>query len=536
MKAKLQIFIALLYLGLFSAFLSCGGDDPAVVLSGEKAILSFSAPGQIGTATINSSNLTVAAEVECGTDLTILEPTFDLSQGATSAPPSGTAEDYSNQVTITVTAEDGTTARWRVTISEACANATDILTFSLPEETGSADIDSDAHTIDIEVENATDLTMLTPTFTLSSGATSAPASGMEGDYSNPVTITVTAEDGITTQDWTVTVTEAASELSSETDILSFSFPEEITTVIDYVNHYVVSEVENGTDLTGLTPTFTLSEGATSQPVSGTEGDYTGAVTIEVTAEDGNTTQEWTVLVIYTDPEPSTATDILVFGIPEQTALATIDPVAHTVAIEVVNGTDLTGLTPVFVVSRGATSDPESGIEGDYSSPATIRVTAEDGTTFQDWTVTVTEASSGTSSETDILSFFYPEQANDPVIDGVNHIIWVEIPIAAWTSQATWTLSPGATSVPVSGTMQDYLYPVTIEVTAEDGVTKQDWTVNVVLLNELDFSVFCSYGVCENRPDLREECQNFLIFCLYVGGPADRDECLAAALLGCGIEE
>ena len=334
----------------------------------------------------------------------------------------------------------------------------------------------------------------------------------------------------------MTVTEAASDLSSETDILSFSFPEEITTVIDYVNYYVVREVENGTDLTSLLPTFTLSAGATSEPTSGTEGDYSSTVTLTVTAEDGSTTQDWRVLALYTDPEPSTATDILVFAIPEQTALATIDPVDHTVAIEVVNGTDLTSLTPAFVVSRGATSVPESGTEGDYSSPVTITVTAEDGSTVQDWTVTVTEASGGTSSETDILTFVFPGGYSTTTLDGVNHRVWVEISIADWTADATWTLSPGATSVPVSGSVNDWFEPITIEVTAEDGITKQDWIVEVVFLNDFDYGVFCSSGVCAGRPDLSEECENFLITCLYYAGPADKDECLAAALLSCSIQE
>ena len=86
---------------------------------------------------------------------------------------------------------------------------TDILTFTLSEETGEATINAEDHTVAIEVAEGTDVTKLTPTFTLSDGASSDPASGMEGDYSDVVTITVTAEDE-TTQEWTVTVTVEAS--------------------------------------------------------------------------------------------------------------------------------------------------------------------------------------------------------------------------------------------------------------------------------------------------------------------------------------
>jgi len=51
------------------------------------------------------------------------------------------------------------------------------------------------------------VTDLTPTITLSSGATVIPASGVSRDFTSPVPYTVTAEDGVTYQEWTVTVTQ-----------------------------------------------------------------------------------------------------------------------------------------------------------------------------------------------------------------------------------------------------------------------------------------------------------------------------------------
>ena len=214
MKIK-KFFTLLVLTGLV---FSCSSDDDPEpvqppVQSTEANILTFTLTDQTGPATINASAATVEIEVENGTDLSSLSPAFTVSAGASASPASGTSGDYSSQVTITVTAEDGTTTKaWSVDVSEATADVessdTDILTFSLPEETGGADIDDTAHTIAIEVANGTDLTMLTPTFTISDGATADPASGTLGDYSSEVTITVTAEDG-TTQDWTVNVTEAS---------------------------------------------------------------------------------------------------------------------------------------------------------------------------------------------------------------------------------------------------------------------------------------------------------------------------------------
>ena len=83
----------------------------------------------------------------------------------------------------------------------------DILTFSFPQETEAAKINNLSHTIEVEVTNGTDLTKLTPTFTVSAKATADPASGTESDYSSKFTIVVTAEDG-SNQDWEVDVTEA----------------------------------------------------------------------------------------------------------------------------------------------------------------------------------------------------------------------------------------------------------------------------------------------------------------------------------------
>lgn len=85
--------------------------------------------------------------------------------------------------------------------------ATDILSFTFANIVGVAVINATTHTVTAVLLNGEDVSAITPTFTLSAGATSDPASGVEDDYTNPVTITVTAEDTETTQEWTVTITE-----------------------------------------------------------------------------------------------------------------------------------------------------------------------------------------------------------------------------------------------------------------------------------------------------------------------------------------
>lgn len=173
---------------------------------------------------------------------------------------------------------------------------TDITAFTFTEQTGDATIDEENHTVSIEVAYGTDITSLSPSITLSSAASVSPNTGVAQNFTNPVTYTVTAEDGTTDQDWTVTVTVAAA--STETDITAFSLAEQVKdATIDTENHTVTIEVAKETNVTNLTPTITVSDDATVSPNTGVAQDFTNPVTYTVTAQDGTTDQDWTVTVI-----------------------------------------------------------------------------------------------------------------------------------------------------------------------------------------------------------------------------------------------
>jgi len=87
--------------------------------------------------------------------------------------------------------------------------------------------------------------------------------------------------------------------STATDILTFGFnalsPAVVGTV-DAVNHTVALTVPYGTNVTALVPTITLSAGATVDPLTGVAQNFTTPVIYTVTAQDGITTQAWTVTV------------------------------------------------------------------------------------------------------------------------------------------------------------------------------------------------------------------------------------------------
>lgn len=62
--------------------------------------------------------------------------------------------------------------------------------------------------ITAEVPHDTDVTKLKPTITISKDATVSPKSGVQKDFTDPVSYVVTAEDGTTTKTYTVTITVA----------------------------------------------------------------------------------------------------------------------------------------------------------------------------------------------------------------------------------------------------------------------------------------------------------------------------------------
>lgn len=398
---------------LEKAFTISVGDEPE---SSDANILTFALAEQAGVAVINNTDHTVAIDVVFGTDVTTLTPEITISAEATVNPASGAAQDFTNPVVYTVTAEEGNTQEWTVTVAIAPNSATDILTFVLVEQTGDAVIDAENHSVSVTVVTGTDATALTPTITVSEQATISPASGATQDFSAPVSYTVTAGNGAT-QEWTVTVTVEPAPLSSASDILTFSLPEEAgPAVIDASGHTVAIEVVAGTNITSLNPAITISAAASISPASGAPQDFTSAVVYTVTAEDGST-QGWTATVtVAPATEPlSSAKDIIGFLLHEQTGDALINTTDHTVTVEVEAGTDVSNLSPAITVSDKASVSPGSEVAQDFSSAVLYIVTAEDGST-QEWTATVT-VKEGT--KTGIAEAFanvtvYPNPATDQI--------------------------------------------------------------------------------------------------------------------------
>lgn len=357
-------------------------------------------------ASIDDENFAVSAEVVFGTDVSSLSPTIVVSPGATISPESSSVQDFTNPVVYTVTAADEeTTQQWTVTVTIAPNTATDFLSFELSQQNGNSQINSENHTIALEVPFGTEVTELIATFTVSEGATVniAGTNQISGttpnDFTNPVTYRVLAQDEITFQDWMVTVSIAPN---TATDFISFSIPEQQeTATIDLEQHTIQVLLPFGSDVSSLVATYTLSPGATAsvegtnQVSAATANNFENPVNYLVTAEDGITQQLWLV----TASAINTATDIISYSLTEQTSPAIIDDVDHTVEIEVVAGTNLSNLIATFSLSTGATATVSGLVQvsgstaNDFSNPLNYVVRAQDEVTVQTWSVTLSVANS-----------------------------------------------------------------------------------------------------------------------------------------------
>jgi autotransporter-associated beta strand protein len=169
-------------------------------LPSSKEITSFTFPG-IGNATILGNNISIT--VPFSTNVEALAPTY-VHTGASSSPASGSTQNFNTPRTYTITAGNASTSNYLVTVTKApVSSACDILSLTL----GSYSTSIVGTSITLYVPPGTDVTNLSPTFTLSPFATASPPSGSARDFTNPANYVVTAEDGAATKTYSVTVAE-----------------------------------------------------------------------------------------------------------------------------------------------------------------------------------------------------------------------------------------------------------------------------------------------------------------------------------------
>lgn len=190
---KLLILIPIIVL------ISCSKKDVVLKKSLAKDIISFSFDSlkPVIKASIDSNQNIIKVNFPVGLDIKKLSPTIVVSEKATVSPNSGVIQDFTEIVSYTVTAEDGSSKTYKVQANFNKSSAKDILNFSFKANSivTNASIDSVNKTIKVILPKNTDLTRLIPTIVISEKATIIPNSGEVIDFSKPVTYKITAEDG-----------------------------------------------------------------------------------------------------------------------------------------------------------------------------------------------------------------------------------------------------------------------------------------------------------------------------------------------------
>jgi hypothetical protein len=329
----------------------------------------------------------------------------------------GSSYDFSNTITsanpvvpvdYTVSAEDGSTRTYAVTVRRAVLNEDDveITGFYFAEPLAVGLVNQDTNSITVTVPSTTDVTSLRPTVYFK-GMSVKPGSGAVNNFSGPVTYTVTGNSG-KTRPYAVTVNTAPS---SAKDITRFTFPGILNTetvigaVPDADGTYPLSvRVPSGTALTNLAPDITHT-GVRITPAAGTPGNFSAPQTYTVTAEDGSV-KTYKVTVYPQDGDVKIITSLVFEEVPLSgggsiRVVASINQAAHTIMAEVPSTAGISSLAPTLTwIGRtiagpsggDKTANPFTDTARDFNAAQTYTV-KDQNNTGQAYAVTVIRKSS-----------------------------------------------------------------------------------------------------------------------------------------------
>ncbi len=261
-------------------------------ISRRKAITSFTISGQAGATIIDDAAHTISVNMPFNSSISNLCPEITIT-GISVNPTSGSSQDFTNPVTYTVTAADGSTQSYTASVRAAENNAKAITGFTIPGQTGPTIIDETAQTVALTMPSGTDLTALTPKVSII-GSSVEPQSDTAQDFTNPVTYTVSAADG-SSRTYTVTVS-SAPDPSAKSITYFYISGQKGSAIINEANQTIAVTMPYGTDVTMLWPSITIS-GVSVSPQSDIACNFTNPVSFTVTAADGSKkTYEVTVTV------------------------------------------------------------------------------------------------------------------------------------------------------------------------------------------------------------------------------------------------
>jgi len=377
--------------------------------SGDNEIINFTFPatkntglsGDItGTITDSTINLTAPYNVDLsGLIAEYTTNSTDVEVNGVAQESGITANDFAASVEYTVTADNGDSRKYTVTVIKAPSSENSITAFSINGSDGVIDQDSGAIAVSLSPHTA--VTSLKALFSTAGkyvkvGETLQESGVTANDFSSPVTYTVYAEDG-SSKTYTVTVTV---QLAATKEITYFGFkqaanPSLSTDVTGTISGNEINIVlPYGSGLTGLKATFETTGNSVTvnnieQVTDITANDFSSDIVYHVTAENGENSD----YTIKAEVAKNDAMEITQYKLDGENC--TIDESSHTISVTFPSTKTITGLIASFISTGvGITAggiDQVSGVTvNDFSSPVTYTVKAENVLTT-DYTVNVTKS-------------------------------------------------------------------------------------------------------------------------------------------------
>jgi hypothetical protein len=215
--------------------------------STEKSITEFSVASPAVSGIINASLQAISVTVPHGTDVTSLVAIYAstgilVTVDDTEQESGVTVNDFTDPRAFIVTAEDGSTATWLVTVIEEPSSGKALTAFTLQAPGTVAVLDTDTRMIRVRVSEGTSLTALVAVFettglVVSVGGVTQISGSTANDFTLPVAYLVTAEDGSTAV-WTVRVDARIGFMINELDVDQVG-----TDIAEFVELYADSEVD-----------------------------------------------------------------------------------------------------------------------------------------------------------------------------------------------------------------------------------------------------------------------------------------------------
>ena len=480
------------------------------------ATLSGLSLSDVNFGTFASGTTAYSAQVANSVTETTVTPTVNDS-GATYVIKLGGVTDAdgvvslsvgSNVITIEVNAEDDdTTKTYTVTVTRAAPPSTDATLSALTlSGIDFGTFASGTTSYSAQVANSVSQTTVTPTVNDSGASYLIKLGGVEDADgvislsvgSNVITIEVTAEDDDTTETYTATVTRASPSTDATLSELTLS-DVDFGTFASGTTSYS-AQVANSVSRTTVKPTVNDSEASYAIKLGGvTDADGvvslsvgSNVITVEVTAEDDNTTRTYTVTVARAEPPSTDATlsELTLSGIE----FGTFDSTTASYSAQVANSVSQTTVTPTlndlgasYVIKLGGVKDADGVVSLSVGSNViTVEVTAEDDEATRTYTVTVTRAeppsTDATLSELTLSGIEFG--TFDPTATAysaqvANSVSQTTVAPTVNDPEASYVIKLGAvTDADGEVLLNVGSNVITVEVTAEDDNTTQTYTVTV----------------------------------------------------------